>query len=107
MLTTRARWILILAAAAAVVGVAAGYRGTAQVGTALLLWLLAQWLLFRWRCDVLAHRLVAARQVADDSGPMRTLWIGRTYRVRVQVRLPSWFGLPYVHVQERWPQALG
>jgi uncharacterized protein (DUF58 family) len=106
MVTARARWIILIAMTGTIAGLVFDLRGTTRVCLALLLWMLVQWLLFRWRSDVLAYRLTGQRHLSDESGPMRTLWIGRTYQVRVHIRLTGWFGIPYLHLQERLPQAL-
>ena len=45
------------------------------------------------------------RQLADERGPVDTLWAGRSFAVRVELHLDGWLSLPHVAVADRVPFA--
>src|SRR5690348_5318194 len=69
--------------------------GLALLGLTLALWFAWEWLLFTIRARIVTRRLEMRRQVRDSRGPVDTLWAGRTFEVRVELRLlEGLFGLP-------------
>ena len=41
--------------------------------------------------------------MADDQGPVASLWARHTFQVRLKLVLDHWLGLPYVRVRDRLP----
>ena len=80
-----------------------GHVTLVLVSLTLLLWFLSEWFLFAWRVRVLVRRVEAERSVRDERGPVANLWAGRLFEVRVDLRLPSWLGLPYLLTADRVP----
>jgi uncharacterized protein (DUF58 family) len=103
MFTARARWLVVIALAAAGAGLLNELHGLTRAGLAILLWVGVSWFWFRLRCDQLAGRVRAERTLWMDRGPARTLWAGRAVEVRARVTIPDWLRLPYVAVRDRLP----
>ena len=106
MLTSRAWWLLSLVLLLLTIGVTADIAVLGLTALALLLWLIWEGLLFAFRVRVVARGLTVYRQVRDDRGPVTTLWAGRTFQVRVEVRLSGGQGLPYLAFEEPLPFGL-
>src|SRR3989442_14096298 len=83
---------------------ALGRQGALLVtGLALLLWFAWEWLLFALRVRTVARRLVMQRDVCDERGPVVTLWAGRTFELRVALRVRGVGALPYAIVSDLVP----
>ncbi len=106
MLTTRGWWFLVLAVLVMALGFFAELPALVPVGLTLTLWFAAVGALFYLRARVVVRRLRVVRTLADERGPVDTLWAGRPVDVRVEVRLPGFLSLPYAVVTERVPFAL-
>jgi uncharacterized protein (DUF58 family) len=108
MLTTRGWWFLVTAVLVLALGVVTGLPALVPVGLALVLWFISVGTLFHYRARVVARRIEVARAVHDERGPVDTLWAGRPFEVRVEVRLrglPGLLGLPHADVSDRVPFA--
>jgi uncharacterized protein (DUF58 family) len=105
MLTTRGWWFLIGSLLMLALGVFAEIAPLAPAGLALVLWLAGVGLLFYARARLSVPRLRVRRVVADDRGPVDTLWAGRSFEVHVELRLGGRLSLPYVAVADRVPFA--
>src|SRR6516164_299476 len=103
MLTRRGWWFFVILL---VVLVFSLWSGTPTVSVAcltLLGWFLCSWLLFQIRTILVQGRMRIVRQLADENGPVQSLWAGRAFQVRVRLVSDAFIGLPYVRVQERLP----
>jgi uncharacterized protein (DUF58 family) len=105
MLTTRGWWFLLGALALLALGVFAEIAPLAPAGLALVLWLAMVGLVFYARARLVVRQLVVERLVADDRGPVESLWAGRPFEVQVVLRLESLLSLPFVAVADRVPLA--
>jgi uncharacterized protein (DUF58 family) len=106
MLTSRGTWFLLAVLAVLVLGLL-GHQATLPVlALTLLLWFLGQGLLFAVRSRIVAAELVVERELRDERGPVETLWAGRTFEVRVRLRLENVLGLPHVAVADWVPFGL-
>jgi uncharacterized protein (DUF58 family) len=82
--------------------------GTQQTVLAVLLlslgfWFAWEWLLFAVRARIVVRQVQVNREVCDERGPVESLWAGRTFTVRVEVRLEERLGLSYVSVVDHVP----
>jgi uncharacterized protein (DUF58 family) len=105
MLTTRGWWFLIGSLLVLALGVFAEIAPLAPAGLALVLWFAGVGLLFYVRARFAVRRLRVRRVVADDRGPVDTLWAGRSFDVHTQLRLIGPLSLPHVAVADRVPFA--
>jgi uncharacterized protein (DUF58 family) len=105
MLTTRGWWFLIVSLLLLALGLFAEMTPLAPLGLALVLWVAGVGLLSYARARLVARRLLVVRTLADERGPVDTLWAGRPFTVRVALHLDGLLGLPYVAVADRAPFA--
>ncbi len=103
MLTARGFWFLVLVLVLLLVGVGIENATLGVLGLTLLLWFLWEWLVFALRVHGVVPRLRVDRQMRDERGRVESLWAGRTFEVRVRLRLAAGFRLPYLRVSERVP----
>src|SRR5262249_50184372 len=75
------------------------------IGLVLVLWVAAVGLLFYARAHLIIPRLHVRRVVADERGPVDTLWAGRPFDVAVELRLDTPLGLPHGAAADRVPFA--
>lgn len=92
MLTPRAWWCLFAATALVPLGLFLHLTALTLSGLALYLWIGGEWLWFLAR---LQGRLIVERVVGDERGATDTLWAGRSFTVRVRVRLDG--PVPWAH----------
>src|SRR5262249_50980825 len=108
MPTSRGWWFVAVTAAMLALG---GLAPTGSSREALTLlgatpapWVAYEWLMFQFRARVLLRRLQVVREVCDERGPVESLWCGRTFHVRVTLRLPKVaLGFPFLSVREFAP----
>jgi uncharacterized protein (DUF58 family) len=105
MFTARGWWLLTLSLATVALGLFGDIPPLVPLGLALVLWIAAVGLLFYARARLVVPRLRVRRTVADDRGPVDTLWAGRSFDVQVELRLGSPLGLPHIAVADRVPFA--
>src|SRR5437660_12889647 len=103
MLTSRGWWFLLVVLTLLALAVLTSNQGTGLLALTLGLWFLWQWLSFAVRARLVSRRLWVERELHDEHGPVATLWAGRTFQVRVTLRLWGPFDLPYVAVADRVP----
>src|SRR5205085_7307274 len=100
MLTARGWWLLLFVLVQVVVSLLLSPRGAFFVtvlGLAVLLWFLGEWLLFALRVWRLTTAVTLEREVRDDRSAVDTLWAGRSFEVRVRLRLAGpGLSLPYI-----------
>jgi uncharacterized protein (DUF58 family) len=106
MLTSRGWWFLLTVLGVLLVGILGPHAPLTLLALTLLLWFLGQWLLFAVRSRLVARQLVVEREVWDERGPVDTLWAGRTFTVRVRLRLRHVLTLPHVGVADWVPFGL-
>jgi uncharacterized protein (DUF58 family) len=106
MLTSRGWWFLVVVLLLLVLGLLGQQAALPLMGLTLLLWFLGEWLLFAVRSRLVAQRLVVEREVRDERGPVETLWAGRSFEVRVRLRLDHPLTLPHVAVADWVPFGL-
>lgn len=102
-MTARGWWCLFVAGVMLIVGVLQQRTLLAVPGLALVLWIGWVWLFFRLRVTTLLRHLRLRREVADARGGLATLWAGRDYTVRVQLRLDRSGRLPYLRAVDVVP----
>src|SRR5262249_2740569 len=100
MLTSRAWWFLLTVFVVLLGGILLQFVPVTLLGLTLLLWFCWEWLAFAVRSRTVLRRLRVEREVADERGPVATLWAGRTFRVRVRL---VGYGLPFVAVTDLVP----
>jgi uncharacterized protein (DUF58 family) len=103
MLTTRGWWFFLTVLLVLTVSVWREMPGVSLVALTLLVWFLANWLLFQVRLLAIHGRLRIVRQLADEKGAVQTLWVGRTFQVRIRLCNDTLFSIPYLRIQERVP----
>ena len=103
MLTSRGWWFFLTVLVVLVMSLWTNTTGVSLIALTLQLWFLANWLLFQLRLLAIQGRLRVVRQLADEQGPVQSLWAGRTFHVRVRLCNDGVLGLPYARVQERVP----
>src|SRR5262249_42582253 len=103
MLTRRGWWFFLVTVFVLVLSVWTHTPGISLLTLTLLLWFLAGWLLFQIRTILTHGRLRVEREVADDQGPVQSLWAGRSFRVRARLVNDGPLSLTYVRAQERVP----
>jgi uncharacterized protein (DUF58 family) len=103
MLTRRGWWFFVVVLFVLFLSLWSNTPGVSVLALTLIAWFLAAWLHFQVRTIVVHGRLRTVRQLADDHGPVQSLWAGRTFLVRVRLVNDAPLGLPYVRVQERVP----
>lgn len=107
MLTARGWWLLLIAlflvSVAGLVPPPRGNTSLALIGLTLLLWFIAQWVQFGVRTFAVRRRLVLHRELHDDRGPVKNLWAGRSFTVRLSLRPNGWLNLPYAILNDRLP----
>jgi uncharacterized protein (DUF58 family) len=103
MLTRRAWWFLLVVLIVLVASIWTSTTGASLIALTLLLWLLFECLVFQIQTIQAHGRLHVVREITDEVGPVSSLWVGRTFKVRVRLHCDSRIGLPYVRVDERTP----
>jgi uncharacterized protein (DUF58 family) len=103
MLTRRGWWFFLVVVLVLVLSLWTYTPAVSLLALTLLLWFLASWLLFSVRTILVHGRLGTGRELRDEQGPVQSLWVGRTFAVRVRLINLSLASLPYVRVQERVP----
>ena len=110
MLTTRARWFLIVAgfiAFWAVLSVGAVSPFAAIAGLTFLTWFFAEWLLFTLRVRFGTNQLTVERQIIQNERPQPNLWAGVRATIRVTITLqPGAWRLPFVALADKLPGGL-
>lgn len=106
MVTARFRWLIVLGAVGAGMGLLRGRETAALISLALLAWLFGEWLLFRLRCLELLRSATVTRWVNGDSGTTGTLWSGRTTRIHLTLTVRSWLGVRIARLEDLAPQIL-
>ncbi len=108
MVTNQGKWLMLLSACGAGVGLASGRGLLSLVGLSVLCWVLLEWMLFRWRVFVVTRALRVSRTI-NDGEPPTTLWMGRPVQIRFQVELQGLSGtggLPFVQFHDFLPAGL-
>ena len=105
-MTGRGWWVLAHVVAMLLVGVLREVSLLTIPSLALLLWFASEWVRFTYRVRLVVPRLRVLREVGDERGPLKTLWAGRHYEVRVRLELDGLEGLPFVVVRDVVPFAL-
>jgi uncharacterized protein (DUF58 family) len=100
MLTSRAWWFLLTVFVVLLGGILFQFVPVTLLGLTLFLWFCWEWLAFAVRSRTVLRRLRVEREVADERGPVATLWAGRTFRVRVRL---VGYGLPFLAVTDLVP----
>jgi len=103
MITSRGWWFLLVVMSVLTIGLFDERWTLTLLGFTLLLWFLGEWLLFGLRVRLAVPALRLERQIADDQGPVASLWARHTFQVRLKLVLDHWLGLPYVRVRDRLP----
>jgi uncharacterized protein (DUF58 family) len=114
MLTTRGWWLLLIILAMLATGMLVpppyGFWELESANVRLIflaltvgLWFAWEWLLFTLRARLTIRRLRVERIVRDIHGPVENLWMGRSFRVQVQLKLPGGMKLPYLLAVDRIP----
>ncbi len=103
MLTTRGWWFLVVSLLMLALGLFVGLVPLIPLGLTLLLWFAGVGLLFYTRARLTVRRLRVVRTLSDDRGPVDTLWAGRSFGVRVELRLGGLLGLSHVAIADRVP----
>ena len=103
MLTARGWSFLLIVLLMLACGVFARVSGLSILCFTLLLWFVSEFVVFAVRAHSLHRRLRVRHEVADERGPVTTLWAGREFQVRVVLGCPGRLGLPYVAVEDRVP----
>src|SRR5262245_26562028 len=96
MLTTRGWWFLAISTLVLLLRVLSLNLTLAVLGLTLVFWFFGQALLFVFRTRLLRRHLLVERELRDERGRVDNLWAGRTFEVRVTVRLESALTLPHV-----------
>jgi uncharacterized protein (DUF58 family) len=103
MITARGYWFLVLVLAVLTLGAFDGRSALTVSMLTLLLWFLSQWLLFVVRVHWVVPRLRIRRVLLDQRGPVATLWAGQSFRVRTEIRLAHWLGIPFARIKDFMP----
>jgi uncharacterized protein (DUF58 family) len=104
MLTSRGWLFLVVTLLLLTVGIVdEGRRTLAVLTLTLLLWFLLEWLLFALRMRLVVPGLEVERQLLDERGPVETLWAGKPFDVRLQVRSNHPWGIPYLRLTDFLP----
>src|SRR5262245_13601772 len=103
MLTRRGYWFCLLVLVVLALSLWTSTASVSLLALTLLIWFLASWLLFQIRLIAVSGQLRIVRELADEQGPVQSLWVGRVFRVRVRLCSDSVVGLPFVRVEERVP----
>jgi len=103
MLTSRGWLFAIFVVFLLVIAVGTHQPALAVLMLSLGFWFAWEWLVFAVRARVVVRQGQLYREVCDERGPVDSLWAGRTFTVRVVVRLEERLGLSYVSVVDRVP----
>src|SRR5260370_28215791 len=95
MLTARGWWFVIWSGALLLLGILSNFVPLALLGLTLFFWFLVEWLLFAHHAQSWVGRVHVRREVRDDHGRADSMWAGRSFEVRVELRLDSADALPY------------
>lgn len=102
MITSRGIWFLVSVLSILLVGVIRNRSELIVLGLTLVLWFIVVGLTFAWRATRLSRQITVQRQLLDVQGPVRALWSGHTYAVRVTIRSRG-VTIPFVRVMDRIP----
>lgn len=103
MLTARGWWMLVLITWLIGLGALVRLQLLLFLGLTLLFWFLLEWGLFTIRSLTACQKVTVTRGVEDERGPVKTLWAGRVFTVRVQLRSQSTIGQPLVEIADWLP----
>jgi uncharacterized protein (DUF58 family) len=103
MLTRRGWWFLLVVLSVLAASIGTSTPGASVIALTLLLWFLFLVVVFRIQTIQVHGRLRIVREIADELGPVSSLWVGRTFKARVQLLSDAALALPYVQVEERTP----
>jgi uncharacterized protein (DUF58 family) len=103
MLTSRGLAFFLAVLLALAISLVTSTPSVALAGLTLLLWFLASWLLFQVRTIQAHGRLYVERRVADKRGPVKSLWVGRTFEVGARLCNKSQAALSFACIDERLP----
>lgn len=108
MVTNQGKWLMLLSACGAGIGVASGKGLLALVGLSVLCWVLLEWMVFRWRVFVVSRAMKVTRTI-NGGEPASMLWMGRPLQVRFHIKLEGISGtggLPFVQFHDFLPAGL-
>ncbi|MBA4064205.1 MAG: hypothetical protein C0501_10915 [Isosphaera sp.] len=104
MLTPRGTWFLVVSGIVLAVGalVVPLYSVVpVLLALALLAWFAAEWVAFQTRSCAAVSRLTVTRTVLQGGREVPMVWAGLAFEVRVTVRNPSTFDIPFAVVEDR------
>jgi uncharacterized protein (DUF58 family) len=102
-MTGRGWWTLFCVLIVLAVGLLLSFPALTLVALTVLLWLLWEWLFFSIRLRSLLPNVSLERELRDERGPVMTLWAGRSFTVRVVLRLRGIGRVPFVAVSDPVP----
>lgn len=102
MVTRRGWWLMTTASVVLGAGLLGRLPMLSLVGIAILLWFFWEWILFTTRLAKISKSLSIAREVWDERGPVKALWSGRAFTVRVTLRADG-LRLPFFQAYDRLP----
>jgi uncharacterized protein (DUF58 family) len=103
MIANRGWWFLIVALSVLTLGAFGGRLTLTLPALTLLLWFLGEWLAFFIRVHWSLPQLRVLRQAFDDRDRVTTFWAGRSFGIRVEVRLPRGPRLPWLRIKDFVP----
>jgi uncharacterized protein (DUF58 family) len=103
MLTPRGWWFFVVTLALVGLGLAAGAAMVTLIAFTLLSWFLGQRALFVWRLRRAHGHLRLERTLADERGPVPSLWARLPVNVRLTLYCNRQVSLSYVRMIERVP----
>lgn len=101
IVTPRARWIIMLAILAAMIGIFRQQATVVCLSLTCLVWIWLEWLAFRYRVDFYLRTSQISREVRDRQGPARVLWEERTAEVVTSIQFKRLWLLPSVFADVR------
>ncbi len=103
MITIRGWWFLLIVLFLVTITLLTSSLSVGMVSLTLLCWMLGALFHFACRSYLPYKGIKFEREISDDVSEVTTLWVGRSYDVRIRVHCNSLLPTSYVQISDRVP----
>ncbi len=104
MLTTRGRWLIVIAVCGLVPGLLRGQTMLTLCCLSVLIWVFLEWMLFRWRVEMQFRELRCVRFVNGSSRRRGTVLVGQSLDVSMRIESERPVRISFVRFEDWLPE---